>query len=348
MQALINTNANNIIAAALQSSYSAWGYFPVDTDIIQDYEIFKTYEGGSKGIIKLIGREGQLLALRPELTSTIAKAISYGGGFTPPLRFCYSGAIFRDGEGAYAKKQLMQSGVEQIGKSGAEADAEVIAMLASAINSAGLSNFQLDIGHSGIWRGIMDLTPLSPEMKEQARRHADNKSIFGLQKILEGSGVDKRLREIILSLPSTFGDISVIAPLRDYCKGDSALSELFAYMQRLWDLLGVYGLQDICTFDLGIARGLDYYTGFIVKGYAAGIGKPFCSGGRYDNLLGEFGTSYPACGFAIDVDSLSLAINSPPAAPTVDATVTYQVFSESQAIKSASMLRKRGNAVVMG
>jgi ATP phosphoribosyltransferase regulatory subunit len=61
-------------------------------------------------------------------------------------------------------------------------------------------------------------------------------------------------------------------------------------------------------FDLGLSRGLGYYTGAVFDVYDPALGEPLGGGGRYDDLLGRFGRQLPAVGFAIGVDRLHLAL----------------------------------------
>jgi len=102
--------------------------------------------------------------------------------------------------------------------------------------------------------------------------------------------------------------------------------------------------------DLGVLRGLDYYTGIVFEGYSAFLGFPILGGGRYDNLLGRFGFECTATGFALGMERLLLSLekegNEISPAPDADCLIIYNPSQADAAFKKARELREAGQVVV--
>lgn len=87
--------------------------------------------------------------------------------------------------------------------------------------------------------------------------------------------------------------------------------EAIERLEKIYRILEAYGLQQYVTFDLGMLSHYEYYTGVIFKAYTYGTGEAIATGGRYDNLLSQFGKKTPAIGFAFVLDELMLALQQP-------------------------------------
>ena len=124
--------------------------------------------------------------------------------------------------------------------------------------------------------------------------------------MLDKLGNSKEI-DLIKKLPRLFGDVCVIDEAKALYNEVDALGAL-DYLKSVYNALCDAGLKDNIMIDLGLVNRSNYYTGVIFHGYAEGSGLTVLSGGRYDNLLGDFGKDMPAIGFAIDVDALCEAV----------------------------------------
>jgi ATP phosphoribosyltransferase regulatory subunit len=120
-------------------------------------------------------------------------------------------------------------------------------------------------------------------------------------------------------------------------------------LKEMYELAKAYGVEKYLSFDLGLLRDFDYYTGMIFEGYAPGIGYPILGGGRYDNMMAAFGRPCPAIGFALGLIVLfwllasagKLEINR-----LTDLLVTYKAGKRcKEAIKACIDLREQGQSV---
>ena len=103
------------------------------------------------------------------------------------------------------------------------------------------------------------------------------------------------------------------------------------------------------TFDLGVNRDFSYYTGMVFEIYAPGIGYPICGGGRYDNMLSDFGTECPATGFALGIERLMLALDKQNQTQNIcnkkDVYIAFSQGKYAEAINEAMKLRENGKVV---
>ena len=138
--------------AKLKSRLLLYGYEEIQTPSFEFFDIFNTERGtvSSREMYKFFDREGNTLVLRPDITPSIARAVSkYYAQESMPMRFCYLGHTFRNNSSYQGRlKEITQLGAELIGSSDAHADAEVIAVATELLLLSGLENFQVD-GRSG-------------------------------------------------------------------------------------------------------------------------------------------------------------------------------------------------------
>ena len=131
-------------------------------------------------------------------------------------------------------------------------------------------------------------------------------------KILKSTGLNFKLEigHVGVCIPLLFGGIEVIEQARQlaYIKDNKKANEILDYLQRLYNILDNAGYSEHIIIDLGIEHEIDYYTGLVIGGYVEGIGESVLSGGRYDNLIANFGRDLPAVGFAVNVNLIAAAL----------------------------------------
>ncbi len=335
------------------NTFKASGYFEVQTPTFEFYDVFDNDNGAvdQSAMLKFFDRQGRILTLRPDLTTPIARMYATKFGGVPlPKRISYAGSAFRDGDAVAGaiQKEFTQAGIELIGNSSAAADAEVIATTIRALLACGLDEFQIDIGQAEFFKGIMAQTGLDEETIERIRKLIDQKSFVAIGEIADGYKIDKDLKELILELPNLFGDIDVIEKIKSKPLGERARAALDNLIE-VYGILKDYGFEEYVSIDLGMVQGLSYYTGVIVKGFTYGVGFPVCGGGRYDNLIGEFGEPTPATGIAIGIERVISALSHKKIAqePLVVDTLVCGEVARGTAFKIAEGLRGSGLCVEM-
>jgi ATP phosphoribosyltransferase regulatory subunit len=292
--------------AALRATWGAWGYREIILPTFEYAGTLATDVGAEidAEMYRFFDRHGRTLALRPDLTIPTARVVGtrlYDQQL--PLRIAYAGSAFRyEPPRAGRQHEFTQAGVELIGAPGTEADAESIALAVSALRAVGLPEFSVTVGHVGFFRGLLEAVDLPTRPRDEIRSAVNRKAEGELAGLLARSPMlPGPIATAMQALPRLIGGPDVLDEAVQYCatpRMTAALTEL----RRLDGLLEAYGVGRAVKYDLSEVRDLDYYTGVTFEGFAPGLGFNLVSGGRYDDLIGHFGPSLPAVGWALTLD----------------------------------------------
>jgi len=333
--------------------FRSCGYYEVETPSIEFYDVFCSDDDQipQEMMFKFFDQQGRILVLRPDITIPVARltATKYKDR-ERPIRFFYIDKTFRYNElGGGKQKEFTQAGVEIMGSSTPESDAEVIATAISAVEAAGIENFQIDIGQVEFFKGLVEETGLSKQDAENLRALIDRKDYPAIEELVRGYDIRDDLKELIQSLPGLFGSVDVIDRAEKVALNKRSLRAL-ANLREVIEILEDYGLGKYISVDLGMLQSLDYYTGIIFRGFTYGVGFPVVSGGRYDNLVGQFGVDCPATGFSLGINMIMMALEKQKPVlekPSVDSLICCKREGRSTAFKVCSELRRQGLTVEM-
>lgn len=288
------------------------GFKDIQTPTFEFFDIFSKERGtvAAKDMYKFFDREGNTLVLRPDITPSIARcAAKYYKEEEFPIRLCYMGSTFINNNSYQGKlKESTQLGAELINDSSTDADAEMLALTIECLLKAGLEEFQVEVGEADFFRGLIDEAGFDEEEETQLRILIENKNMFGVEELIVSKEISQELKTVFLTLPELFGNLDKLTYAKTLTKNERAISAI-ERLEQLYKILTVYGLEKYISFDLGMLSKYNYYTGIIFRAYTYGTGDTIVNGGRYDNLVGQFGKSAPAIGLAILVDQLLLALS---------------------------------------
>ena len=336
------------IEEKIRRLYKSYGYFEVETPTIEFYDVFSSGSGliPQETMFKFFDQQGRILVLRPDITVPVARISATKYKEMPyPLRFSYIGNVFRYNDyGGGKQNEFTQAGVEVLGVSTPEADAEVIAIAINALKISGLEDFKLDIGQVEFFNGLMDETKLPEEEIDRLRMMIDRKDYVGVEELLNECEIRSDLKKLIIDLPALFGSTEVIDRVEALALNKRSLDALENIRQVL-NILDDYGLSQYVSVDLGMLRGLNYDTGIIFRGFTYGIGFPILTGGRYDRLVEEFGRQCPATGFSLGVSMIMMALQRQKAdieKPGIDSIVCYSGKGRKTAFELCDELRRQG------
>lgn len=338
------------VEAAERALFRGWGYDEVETPCVEYLDVFRggTGEFEQERMFKFSDVSGRLLALRPDLTMPLARLAATRLSDQSVSRLFYVGNAFqlteRDGTGA---REFTQIGVEFLGQSGPLADAEVIALAIESLKVAGLKDFLLDIGQVEFFKGLMEEAGLTAEQAEEVRSHVEDKNMLSIELLMQKAKVPCELRNRILDLPSLYGGPEVLDEAERYTLNPRSRAAV-ASLRRTLEALSQYGLEDYVSLDLGMVQSIHYYSGVIFRGISRYLGYPLLTGGRYDNLVGEFGRPLPATGFAFAVKPVLVALERQGdlgSAGAADAVVALGEQDLRAALSAVAALRARGQVV---
>ena len=325
--------------------FSGWSYEEIIVPLFDYYEVFARAGGPSfaEHIYRFIGREGELLALRPDFTALVAKVVaSRMQDRSLPLRLFYSGEVLRyQPPKAGQQKELFQIGLEHIGN-GLAADLEVLLVAFEALERLGVNDAVLTLGHAGFLVGVLEHSEVPPDvqpdlLEAMRARNADR----------AGSVLGREVPAAILEAMGLFGGPEIL----DRARLVATRPESQAALQRLGAIskeLHALGFGDRIQFDLGEVRDFDYYTGMIFELHAPGTGLELGGGGRYDSLLAKFGVPHPAVGFSLSLDRLAHKVDEEKLSPEpMSKTITLEK-EPARALGEAMERRRKGEKVRLG
>lgn len=290
------------------SVFAAWSYEEVITPSVDYYDLFEQGMGQAEAQrgFRFTDNDGRLLALRPDVTSSVARMAATLLSERPrPLRFCYAAPVFRQQPQSHAewRRENTQLGCELIGVDGHAADLEVLRLAAEILSRLDLqSSYVITINNVEIFNGVAAYLELPAAAREQLRRLIDTRETAELQRFLNGlSGSEGR---VFLHPTQLTGKREVISAARKTIANPRSVAALDS-LEELWTALESLGLADRFEIDLSDVSSLDYYTGLSLKVFVHGAGTSVGRGGRYDGLTGNFGRPEPAVGFVLNLDALT-------------------------------------------
>ncbi len=341
------------VQSLIHDKFSSYGYQDIQTPTFEFFDVFSKEIGTtpSRELYKFFDKEGNTLALRPDFTPSVARcAAKYFMDSPAPLRFCYLGNTFTNTSNLQGKlKEVTQMGAELIGDESAIADAELISLMIEALKNTGLKRFQISVGQVEYFKGICDDAGLDAGTERTLREYISNKNLFGAETLLMEKEVDEKHKNVLLRIAEMFGGIDFLAEAGELA-GNTRSRNAIRRLEEVFSVLKLYGLEEYVSFDLGMLSRYNYYTGIIFKAYTYGVGDAVIKGGRYDNLLSQFGKDAPAIGFVAVIDDLLEALSGQQIpVPVKDDPVQlfYTKHTFPEALKEAKKLREEGVCVRM-
>ena len=325
------------------------GYQGIETPTFEFFDVFSREVGTvpSRELYKFFDKEGNTLVLRPDMTPSIARAVSKYFHDETPIRLCYMGNTFINYDKYQGRlKETTQMGAELMGDGSVQSDVELLSVLVEALQEAGLREFQVSVGQVEFFKALLREAGIGNVAEESLRRLISDKNRFGAEELLSSYEIPEKLRNTFLEMATLTGGEEALQKARSLTDNAEAL-EALARLQEIYGGLKKKGYEKYVTFDLSMLSKYNYYTGIIFHAYSYGYGEPIAKGGRYDNLLSHFGRELPAVGFAIVVDQLQRALRND-AGKKVDATgdskryLTFALTKGRLAKKTLELLEKVG------
>lgn len=307
----------------IRRAFAGFGYREVVTPMFEREAVL--VQGAPPGrddyVFRFFSPDGEVLALRSDLTAPIARLVAQRlGGERRPLRLSYVADVFRWAEpGGGRQRQFAQAGVELVGAGGPAADAEVVLLAIRALEAAGVEDFRLDLGQVGFLSGLLAESGLGAAAQAAVHRAFLAKDWVGLEETLTEVCPDEVRRGRIFALTKLRGGQEVLDEARRLLGGEGAgqdgkdggageAGRALDDLAQIWAILADFGVADRLSIDLGLVKDLTYYTGLVLEGYVPRLGYTVCTGGRYDGLFAQFGRDEPATGFALGLERVTEAL----------------------------------------
>jgi ATP phosphoribosyltransferase regulatory subunit len=296
------------IQAALTEVFTAHGYGEVATPTIEYHEVLaRGDERGAPAAYRFFDEDGALLALRTDMTVPIARLVSTRlVADEPPFRLCYVASAYRAIRPQRGQmREFVQAGVELVGVPAPEGTAEVVEVLARALDAAGLRRAVIGLGDADLYRQLLEEVGVEPRARDPVLDRLAAHDLAGLEVEVGELSLPSAARAMLVRLPSLRGGREVLEAAQGI--GGEAVERASRRLAATYESLAARGVADRVRVDLGLLRDLGYYTGAILEVYDPAIGHILGGGGRYDELMARFGRPLPAAGFALYLERVHLA-----------------------------------------
>ncbi len=330
---------------------SLYSYNDIETPTFEFFDIFNQDKGSatSNEMYKFFDRENNTLVLRPDITPSIARcAAKYYHDEELPIRLCYQGNTFFNTHNHQGKlNEITQLGAELINDDSSAADAEVIATVIDCFLAAGLKEFQIEIGEVDFFKGILEEAELDKNTVDIVRDYIHNRNFFGLESLIKELDLNEEVKKVLLSFDQLFGGYEMLENARTLVTNAVSL-EAIRRLEKVYKALSYSGYEKYISFDFSLLSRYEYYTGIMFRGYTYGTGDAVVKGGRYNNLLSQYGKDAPAIGFAFYIDDLMMAISRQKIEVPIDnsdSIILYDIEKQKTAIRLANHLRRSGRKV---
>ena len=331
------------VQASIRARFRLFGFREVVTPALEYSEVIEEH-GLRDASYKLFDQDNQMLLLRPEMTTPIARLVAQRLANVPqPHKLSYVLPAYRRASvGRGQSAELYQAGVEVVGSASPREDAATIALLVDVLRSLGLeapSDFAVVLGQSAFYSGY--LRHVAPEVATHVTAALAAKDLVAVDAIAQ------RLPSVaaagVRGIPRLVGpaaDGSLLERAERFAVGEEAGAAL-QNLREILRHLEAHGALGAVILDLGLIGRHEYYTGAVYEAYASGLGFTIANGGRYDNLLSRFGKEMPATGFAIYLERLLSVLPAENAAPLL-----VLVGGDLGGVEAAAELRGTGVPVL--
>ncbi|GMR08825.1 MAG: ATP phosphoribosyltransferase regulatory subunit [Gammaproteobacteria bacterium] len=338
-----------LLRRALLDLFSSWGYELVMPPFIDYLESLLTGTGKDLDlqIFKLTDQlTGRTMGVRADMTPQVARIDAHHQDRQGPVRLCYLGTVLHARpEGLGRSRSPLQVGAELYGYSGIDSDVEILQLMLQVLDTAGISDIHVDLGHVGIFRALARQAGLDDTQESELFDALQRKARPEIETRLSALKIDADVAAMLTALVDLNGAAEVLADARKLLKGaDGDVLKSLDELQAISDALINRGVSVPIHYDLAELRGYSYHTGAVFAAYVPRHGQAIAQGGRYDDIGQVFGRARPATGFSADLKTLMLLSGN--ASETV-AGIFAPASADADLLSTVAELRSSGERVIM-
>ena len=290
--------------------YASWGYEMVMPPFIDHIESLLTGTGRDLDLqtFKLVDQlSGRTLGIRADMTPQAARIDAHQLNREVPTRLCYIGTVLHTrSDGFGSSRSPLQVGAELYGHAGVESDVEILDLMLSTFESAGVKDIYLDIGNVDIYKNLAKQAGLTEDDEIRLFELLQQKAVTEIRQLVASLSVDANVAKMIMQLAELNGDLSIIDRAREQLRqaGPEVMSAL-DYLERVAQAVSRHNKDVKLNIDLAELHGYHYHTGVVFGAFVPQLGQEIARGGRYDDIGKIFGRARPATGFSTDLKLLS-------------------------------------------
>ena len=331
--------------------FSSWGYRLVMPPFIEflDSLLIGECEDLNLQTFKLTDQlSGRMMGVRADMTPQVARIDAHMIKSDAPTRLCYCGTVLHTlPETAGGTRSPLQIGAELYGHQGLESDVEIISLMNTALQSNGIQNILLDIGHTGIYETLIAKANLADNIQNELNNMLQRKASADIQDLLTSVECSSEIKQAIIKLVDMHGSYAILQQAREQLAvGGKKLIECIDYIDNLSQTLNNKLRNTAIHYDLAESHGYHYQKGIVFTAFCADTKNELARGGRYDNIGESFGRARPAIGFSADLRQIIL-VSSNSESQTISAI--YAPMTDDPSLTSAiTELRANCDTVIHG
>ena len=298
-----NMSKKDLVLLNIRKMYDSYGYKKISLPSFEEYDLYNENKDFiDRNVLTVMSPNGKLLALRPDITLSVAKKVSKDQSLK------YSKIYYQENTYNLTKyvgyEEDEQLGIELIGKESTFLDFEIINLAVKSLDIINKKSM-IVLSHAGFISSIFENFDLEHEIKEQILDCINRKNSHDIQKILKrNEHISENVKKLIYKIPELSGNLENIEKelLKYEINGNT--KKILSELKQLNSLLMKFYKKSKIIFDFSVVKNLNYYNGIILQGYIEGFPNVILTGGRYDKLFEKFGVDTGAVGFAILTDGL--------------------------------------------
>ena len=298
-----NMSKKDLVLLNIRKIYDSYGYKKISLPSFEEYDLYNENKDFiDRNVLTVMSPNGKLLALRPDITLSVAKKVSKDQSLK------YSKIYYQENTYNLTKyvgyEEDEQLGIELIGKESTFLDFEIINLAVKSLDIINKKSM-IVLSHAGFISSIFENFDLEYEIKEQILDCINRKNSHDIQKILKrNEHISENVKKLIYKIPELSGNLENIEKELLKYKINGNTKKILSELKQLNSLLMKFYKKSKIVFDFSVVKNLNYYNGIILQGYIEDFPNVILTGGRYDKLFEKFGVDTGAVGFAILTDGL--------------------------------------------
>ena len=298
-----NMSKKDLVLLNIRKIYDSYGYKKISLPSFEEYDLYNENKDFiDRNVLTVMSPNGKLLALRPDITLSVAKKVSKDQSLK------YSKIYYQENTYNLTKyvgyEEDEQLGIELIGKESTFLDFEIINLAVKSLDIINKKSM-IVLSHAGFISSIFENFDLEYETKEQILDCINRKNSHDIQKILKkNEHISENVKKLIYKIPELSGNLENIEKELLKYEINVNTKKILSELKQLNSLLMKFYKKSKIIFDFSVVKNLNYYNGIILQGYIEGFPNVILTGGRYDKLFEKFGVDTGAVGFAILTDGL--------------------------------------------
>ena len=298
-----NMSKKNLVLLNIRKMYDSYGYKKISLPSFEEYDLYNENKDFiDRNVLTVMSPNGKLLALRPDITLSVAKKVSKDQSLK------YSKIYYQENTYNLTKyvgyEEDEQLGIELIGKESTFLDFEIINLAVKSLDIINKKSM-IVLSHAGFISSVFENFDLEYEMKEEILDCINRKNSHDIQKILKrNEHISENVKKLIYKIPELSGNLENIEKKLLKYEINANTKKILSELKQLNSLLMKFYKKSKIIFDFSVVKNLNYYNGIILQGYVENFSNVILTGGRYDKLFEKFGVDTGAVGFAILTDGL--------------------------------------------